>query len=282
MAYFKAYEAYDLRTVNFYDWFANRASAPELGATTFMTRSFDSWTSYITPPSEATGFVNIALDMMGTGIKLDGATSLPTSGTVKAFWFSQFDQVEREWISKSVFLDFNASASAVATVLQTPATTDDAALLAQILSGSDTIILSTDNDWFDSKAGNDTVIGDSGNDTLLGSAGNDILTGGIGNDNLTGGTGLDRLTGGAGDDTLVGQRDKQADQFIFDRTSGKDSLIGFEDGFDKIAITTGAERMSDLRILDRGADVLVKFGLVEITVTKIEPSQLTKADFLFL
>ena len=291
MAYFKAYDPFDLRNVDFNQWYVNRASSPELGATTLLDRSYDSWTSYVVPPSESTAFFDVSLDFMGTALTLDPITSLPASGTVRAIstWFYAFD--DDQWFTNTQFLDFTIKASALASVIQTESTADDAALLTQIMRGADRIELSVYDDWFDAKAGNDTLSGDAGNDTLLGNAGNDSILGGAGNDSLSGAAGIDRLNGGTGRDTLsgglgndflTGQRDRLVDQFIFDRSAGKDRITGFEDGFDRIVITTGAERMADLRITDRGADVLVKFGTVEITVANIEPGNLTKADFLFL
>lgn len=291
MAYFKSYDPFDLRTVDLNEWYVNRASNPELGATTFLGRSYSTWASYVVPPSESTDFFNVSLDFMGTALILDPITSLPASGTVRAIstWFYASD--DAQWISNTQFLDFAIPASALASAIQTDSNADDAILLAQIMGGADRIDLSVYDDWFDAKAGNDTLSGDTGKDTLLGNAGNDSILGGAGNDYLSGDAGIDRLNGGTGSDIfiggqsndfLTGQRDRIVDQFIFDRSAGKDRIIGFEDGFDKIVITTGAERMADLRITDRGADVLVKFGTVEITVANIEPGNLTKADFLFL
>lgn len=290
MAYLRTYDVTDSRNVDLNLWYVNSQAQLDTGAMTFLGRSYDSWISYIMPASEATDYFDLSLDFMGTGLTLDATTSLPVSGTVRGLstWF--FDEFEG-WVSNTQFLDFAIPAITFAAAIQTESVADDVALFAQMLATSDRIILSDYNDWFDAKGGNDTMTGGSGNDTLLGGLGNDIITGGNGRDiliggagadRLTGGTGADRMTGGTGNDILTGQRDRVADQFIFDRTSGIDRINGFEDGFDRIVITTGAERMSDLRITDTGANVLVKFGSVEITVANIEPSQLTKADFLFL
>ena len=46
-------------------------------------------------------------------------------------------------------------------------------------------------------------------------------------DRLNGGTGRDTLSGGLGNDFLTGQRDRLVDQFIFDRSAGKDRITGF-------------------------------------------------------
>jgi Ca2+-binding RTX toxin-like protein len=56
------------------------------------------------------------------------------------------------------------------------------------------------NDVLDGREGNDKLSGDEGDDTLVGGAGNDLLDGGIGNDILNGGIGADQLIGGDGVD----------------------------------------------------------------------------------
>ncbi|HYF16231.1 MAG TPA: DUF4347 domain-containing protein [Ramlibacter sp.] len=67
--------------------------------------------------------------------------------------------------------------------------------------------------------------GGDGNDQLFGLGGTDLLSGGTGNDLLAGGAGADGLTGGAG-----------ADIFQFDSGFGRDAIVDFTRGTDKIEI----------------------------------------------
>ncbi len=106
------------------------------------------------------------------------------------------------------------------------------------------------------------MLGGSGNDTLDGGSNNDILRGGTGNDNLTGGRGLD--------------------QFVFALGDGKDLIRDFQDGSDLIVIETGADDFSDLTITQKGADSVVTFGNVEITLAGIDDAHLTHLDFQFI
>lgn len=90
--------------------------------------------------------------------------------------------------------------------------------------------------------GGDLVYGSSGANVLRGNGGDDFLFGFGGNDTLNGGTGADTLGGGAGKDTLDGGAgDGASDLFVFaslgDSTvgkSGRDQILNFEDGFDRI------------------------------------------------
>ncbi len=216
---------------------------------------------------------HLTFELAGTGLTSAGEGFLPAAGTVNAIYSWSYDTGTDTWSTRFYISDISLAGTDMATVMATSATADDATLVLQLFSGADTFVLSSKADYADGRQGDDTIRGNGGDDTLLG---------GSGADSLTGGTGRDRFVGGTDPDILASTADRAVDTFVFDRASGKDRITGFEDGFDKIAITTGAERMSDLRILDRGADVLVKFGTVEITVTNIEPGQLTKADFLFL
>ena len=97
--------------------------------------------------------------------------------------------------------------------------------------------------------GNDHLRGERGNDRLVGNDSDDRLFGGRGADHLDGGTGNDRLTGGAG-----------ADIFLFDQTSGSDTVLDFAAGLDQVDLTrlnisgpqTLAAAMSDV-----GADAVL-------------------------
>ncbi|SKB14272.1 hypothetical protein PL11201_620062 [Planktothrix sp. PCC 11201] len=65
-------------------------------------------------------------------------------------------------------------------------------------------------------------------DTLNGLGGNDRIEGVAGDDYLNGGNGNDFLSGGAGNDT-----------FIFEATSGEDSITDFVVADDKIQVAAG-------------------------------------------
>jgi len=75
--------------------------------------------------------------------------------------------------------------------------------------GADIIHGDEDDDRIHGGKGNDQIFGDAGNDTIFGDLGNDILTGGTG-----------------------------ADIFVFKANSGNDTITDFEQGIDKIEITS--------------------------------------------
>src|SRR5262245_41280419 len=121
-----------------------------------------------------------------------------------SFTFSPYGQLSGGTITQIVdFLYFwgSAQTNAVISGLSLPVTdflnyvanNDNAGLLAQILSGDDTIqstsYLAGSLQGF---AGNDSISGAAGNDTLVGGTGRDTLDGGPGNDSLAGGDGDDR------------------------------------------------------------------------------------------
>ena len=92
---------------------------------------------------------------------------------------------------------------------------------------------------------------------------------------------VDVLSGGTGRDLLISIADKSADVFVFNGTSGADTIQGFEDGFDRIQIS-GVDSMSQVMIRDAGADVMIRFGTTEITVTNIDHRLITGSDFLLV
>ena len=98
-------------------------------------------------------------------------------------------------------------------------------------TGSDTLIGDGNDNYFNGRAGADTLYGNEGadtlkggdgSDTLYGKEGDDTLRGSEGNDGISGGDGNDELHGGTGADTLYG--DDGAD--TLEGGAGADTLDG--------------------------------------------------------
>ncbi|WP_299752768.1 tandem-95 repeat protein [uncultured Tateyamaria sp.] len=109
----------------------------------------------------------------------------------------------------------------------------------------------------------------------------DILRGGAGNDQINGGAGDDILNGGTGNDQLRGSSGN--DEFVFRDSFGSDTIIDFEDGTDLIRVDIAGISYSDLTITSSGSsgsEVSVS-GHGTITLSNIDPTNLTEADFLF-
>lgn len=162
-----------------------------------------------------------------------------------------------------------------------------AAIMERLLSKADRITLSEGDDRANGYGGNDTISGKGGHDILSGGAGNDLLRGGAGrdrlfgdagHDRLEGGAGKDRLSGGAGNDTLAGGAG--ADVFVFGAKDGRDLIVDFQQGFDRIEIA-GAASMRDLAVRKSGADVTITFKETVITVADSKLADFDATDFLF-
>lgn len=163
--------------------------------------------------------------------------------------------------------------------------------------GNDTLIGKSGSDKLYGERGNDTLVGGGGNDKLFGAAGNDVAKGGGGNDRIISGGGHDKLIGGGGDDKLVGGGGRDSldggrgndvlkggagpDVFEFNRSSGKDKVLGFS-GSDELRIESGANRVSDLEFTDSKAGLLIEFGSVDIFLRGLDRSDLTGSDFDFV
>jgi serralysin len=125
---------------------------------------------------------------------------------------------------------------------------------------------------------NDIIIGNTKNNNLRGSDGNDVIRGGGGVQ--------DRLEGQLGNDTLYGTKGTK-DLFVFrdrsDKNIGTDTVNTFTDGEDKIHFRNFSEidSLSDLKITQSGADVLITFSHGKIIIDNITVSKITAADFLF-
>lgn len=114
------------------------------------------------------------------------------------------------------------------------------------------------------RGGNDLILGQGGNDRLMGGSGADTLNGGMGQDRLLGGAGADRLVGfrgndllqgGGGADTLIGGAG--ADRLIFTDRGGRDRVVGFTPGTDRIDLS-GLTEITSLR--DLTTDHLTETG----------------------
>jgi Ca2+-binding RTX toxin-like protein len=125
----------------------------------------------------------------GHDVKFNSAGTDVISGT--ATGYLQVGWNGSAWVPIWGVQNFSYSASALADAIQSVTTTDDFAVIAQVLSGNDILFMSPYADLARGYAGNDTLIGYGGNDILYGEAGADVLNGHVGADFLSGGSGKD-------------------------------------------------------------------------------------------
>ena len=125
-------------------------------------------------------------------------------------------------------------------------------------------------DLLDGGGGRDMLDGGGGKDALLGGGGRDVLQGAGGADTLTGGKGADVLTGGGGRDI-----------FEFTRGDGRDRITDFDQLRDKIMIEDGADSFGDLVLTQVGANTVIRFANVLITVENERVEDFSAGDFLF-
>lgn len=136
--------------------------------------------------------------------------------------------------------NMKASLKSINDAALTASDSDDNALYGRILSGSDNILLSDDDDVVVGLGGNDSIYGNGGDDYLGGGDGNDLIVGGAGNDVVDGENGQDTLTGSLGDDIFyfdarinrkmsdtVTDFDPQSDTLVFDISIFKSLSEGF-------------------------------------------------------
>lgn len=103
-------------------------------------------------------------------------------------------------------------------------------------------------------AADDSLTGNDFRNKLIGNAGDDLLRGAGGADTLIGGAGSDTLNGGAGDDRLYGGAG--ADSFLFAAGDGRDTIFGFREGSDRLAIS--ADLLGDAGL--EGLDLTIRAG----------------------
>lgn len=125
------------------------------------------------------------------------------------------------------------------------------------------------------QAAGNAVTGSALDDRMMGSALADTLNGGAGEDMLHDGGGVDVLTGGAG-----------ADVFVFDRDASADSISDFQDGIDRLDVSSWGRiyTAQALNIQITGTGAVVSYGAESLTITRsgAAPLVLTDADFIFL
>ena len=141
-------------------------------------------------------------------------------------------------------------------------------------AGDDLMGGSSGTDDFYGAAGNDTISGYDGDDILGGGEGNDYILGGPGDDILSGDTDSDYLDGGPGSDRIVGSErgvtnspndtlrgDTGCDVFEFDRESGVDTILDFEDNCDMIDVSAydaSFARLGSIDITVDAPDIIIQ------------------------
>ena len=140
---------------------------------------------------------------------------------------------------------------------------------ARALEGADIDLTgSLDANRLTGNANANTLDGAGGNDRLQGRDGADVLIGNTGNDNLEGGFG--------------------ADIFVFNQGDGTDTILDYEDGTDRMDVSSLAISFTDLRIVDSGANVIVFYDETNpadrglFVITGHSASDLNESDFIFI
>ncbi|WP_424932513.1 fasciclin domain-containing protein [Amaricoccus macauensis] len=131
-------------------------------------------------------------------------------------------------------------------------------------------------------SGKDVAIGGSGNDGISGGRGKDILLGESGHDTIYGGRGDDMIEGGTGNDWMAGGRG--SDTFVLEAGSGHDTIVGFQEGRDKIDLSgyEGIESFDDIDISGRWFGTKVELGDSDrLCLVAVRSHDLDEGDFLF-
>lgn len=149
-----------------------------------------------------------------------------------------------------------------------------------------------DNDFIDANGGNDLVFSGRGNDVVLGGAGDDRVFAGAGNDLVRGDAGNDLLFGDKGNDTIHGGAGRDvifggagADVFVFATGSGRDLVLDFTNGTDKLdlsgyGIKNFAGLTGDIKSDPFGTNIDLGHGNV-FTLEGVTKAQIDANDFLF-
>ncbi len=129
------------------------------------------------------------------------------------------------------------------------------------------------------RGGFDRVEGRGGDDRLNGGGGRDTLFGDSGRDRLVGAAGDDSLIGGAGRDTMIGG--SGADAFVLEAAAGRDRIVDFGRGADRIEFLSGAESFADLTLVQRGDNTVIRFDGGSAILLDTDATSLSADDFLF-
>lgn len=134
----------------------------------------------------------------------------------------------------------------------------------------------------DSYSSIENLTGSAFNDTLYGNKSANVLNGGAGKDRIFGGSGDDKISGGQGDDYLSGGAG--ADDFIFTKNAGRDTVVDFQDNVDDIDLR--AFKFASLSVVlskavQVGSDVELRLASDSVVVIKdFDKAMLGGADFL--
>ncbi|MEZ5722378.1 MAG: calcium-binding protein [Paracoccaceae bacterium] len=248
-----------------------------------------------------------------------------SSGVVEGFseWFWNYDYYPDEpyAITRIYLLNgFTADMEDFFNAIKSNTKTDDRALLAEILSGNDTMVFSgfddraygyEGNDVMKGFGGDDTLFGDGGNDVLKGLGDDDRLRGGSGDDTLLGGKGADdlrgeggmdvlkggkgndTLNGGIGDDTLRGDKgndilrgDAGNDTFVFSTGLQMDTIGDWEAGdtvdLSGLASVVDWTDLTTNHMSESGGDVVIDGENGDVlTIRNTLMASLNETDFIF-
>ncbi|ONG45381.1 hypothetical protein BKE38_26545 [Pseudoroseomonas deserti] len=125
-------------------------------------------------------------------------------------------------------------------------------------TGRDILDGGAGDDYLGGGGGDDILIGGTGNDVLAGSRGKDILYGGAGDDILRPGDDADILWGGSGADTFRYSYSVNAVESP-DADGGRDVIMDFEVGIDKLDLRGYSVKPEDLDITKISQGLLLSF-----------------------
>ena len=147
-------------------------------------------------------------------------------------------------------------------------------------AGDDELYGLNGNDKLFGGAGHDTLVGDEGKDRLFGGKQNDWLDGGAERDILKGNAGRDTLTGGTGNDKLFGGAGR--DTFVFNAYDGRDRIMDFEAGLDRILLQNiSADGLDDLTLRQKGDHAILNYGEGKVIFVETDVDDLANSDFIF-